>query len=301
MWIGAAECVKRIQRRISGDENVHWLPYAMKTYMSPALEGAGSTRPREQYRCLLLGSNEGHMERTLCESGFRGEIVATDIADKALARAREKAQALGLGNVTHLRRDLNHEFVDGSFDYVIAEGVLHHLADVEQCLRRIEASLRPDGVFVMVEYEGAVRFQLPDLQLRWINAALSVLPKALRPFAGDPEPQFPATPQENTRVYYPRASAKAVAAIDPSEALSGPAIKRLMPEIFDIVERQGYGGTLLAYMTGHFDFKRTNHDPFARTWLNVLMDIEDTVIRTGILDDDFVFYVVKRKARPAAG
>jgi hypothetical protein len=26
------------------------------------------------------------------------------------------------------------------------------------------------------------------------------------------------------------------------------------------------------------------------------MDIEDTVIRNGILDDDFVFYVAKRKS-----
>lgn len=299
LWIGSTECVKRIQQKISGDERVPWLQHVMNTYMAPALGRAESRRPRESYRCLLLGSNEGHMERTLGENGFRGEIVATDIAEKALARAKQQCDALGLTNVTHVRMDLNVDSIVGPFDFVIAEGVLHHLVNVEGCLRQVESALRDDGVFIMVEFEGAVRFQLPDLQLRWINAALNVLPKALRPFPGDPEPEFPATAPDNARVYHPRPTEESVIAVDPSEAISGPTVKRLVPEMFEIVERKGFGGTLVSYMAAQFDFKRANDDPFARAWLKVLMDIEDTVIRTGILDDDFVFYVVKR--RTAAG
>lgn len=295
MWIASTECLKRLQYKITGDESMHWLRYAMKRYMAPALGWTETRRPRDQYRCLLLGSNEGHMERTLCEQGFRGEIVATDIAEIALARAKQKCDALGLTNVTHVKKDLNVDSIDGPFDYVIAEGVLHHLVNVEHCIRQVESALTDDGQFIMVEFEGAVRFQLPDIQLRWINAALSVLPKALRPFPGDPEPRFPATPQENTRVYHPRPTEESVISIDPSEAISGPAVKRLLPEIFEIVERKGFGGTLLSYMTAHFDFKRANHDAFSRAWLKILMDIEDTVIRTGILEDDFVFYTVKRR------
>src|SRR6185295_14752082 len=249
MWIGSAECVKRIQQKISGDERMPWLQYVMNRYMAPALGRAESRRPRDSYRCLLLGSNEGHMERTLAENGFRGEIVATDIADKALARAKQKSDALGLTNVRHVRMDLNTDPIEGPFDFVIAEGVLHHLVNVERCLRQVESALRDDGVFVMVEFEGAVRFQLPDLQLRWINAALNVLPKALRPFPGDGEPEFPATAEENARVYQPRPSEQAIVEVDPSEAISGPLLKALVPEIFDIVERKGFGGTLLGYMT----------------------------------------------------
>jgi len=204
MWIGSTECVKRIQQKISGDERVPWLQYVMNTYMAPALGRAETRRPRESYRCLLLGSNEGHMERTLAENGFRGEIVATDIAEKALARARPKSDALGLTNIRHVQMDLNTDSIEGPFDFVIAEGVLHHLVNVERCLRQVDSALRDDGVFVMVEFEGAVRFQLPDLQLRWINAALNVLPKALRPFPQAPEPESPATGEENARVYHPR-------------------------------------------------------------------------------------------------
>ena len=299
MWIGSTECVKRIQQKISGDERVPWLQYVMNTYMAPALGRAETRRPRESYRCLLLGSNEGHMERTLAENGFRGEIVATDIAEKALARARQKSDALGLTHIRHVQMDLNRDSIEGPFDFVIAEGVLHHLVNVERCLRQVDSALRDDGVFVMVEFEGAVRFQLPDLQLRWINAALNVLPKALRPFPGDGEPEFPATAEENARVYQPRPPEQAIVEVDPSEAINGPLLKALVPEIFDIVERKGFGGTLLAYMTAHFDFKRANHDPFALNWLKVLLDVEDTLIRTRILDDDFVFYVVKRPSRDA--
>ena len=44
-------------------------------------------------------------------------------------------------------------------------------------------------------------------------------------------------------------------------------------------------------MTGHFDFARANHDPFADDWLRVLMGIEDLLIRQGVLADEFVFMV----------
>ena len=40
---------------------------------------------------------------------------------------------------------------------------------------------RPEGFLFAAEFEGPVRFQLSELQVSWINAALSILPKALRP------------------------------------------------------------------------------------------------------------------------
>jgi len=80
-------------------------------------------------------------------------------------------------------------------------------------------------------------------------------------------------------------------AFDPSEAIIGPRLPGAVEERFEIVERTGFGGTLLSYMTGHFDFARANHDPFADDWLRVLMGIEDTLVRHGVLADEFVFLV----------
>jgi SAM-dependent methyltransferase len=295
MWIGAKECTRTIQRKISGDENTHWLPYVIDKYILPAISNENGIKRRETYRCLLLGSNEGYMERLLCERGFRGDIVASDIADKALARARQKAESLGYTNVTYVKADLNTDAFEGEFDFILAEGVLHHIVNIQQCLEMLAARLAPDGKLIMVEFEGPVRFQLPEHQMRWINAALRVLPKALRPFPQDAAGYLPASDAENSRVYYVIPSEKSIADFDPSEAICGPELKRLVPQLFSIVERKGFGGTLLSYMTGHFDFKRANDDEFANSWLKVLIGIEDTLIANGILDDDFVFYVLEKR------
>ncbi|MEW6287170.1 MAG: class I SAM-dependent methyltransferase [Chloroflexota bacterium] len=297
MWLSADECIKNIQQKISGDPNLHWLPYVIEKYLAPAIGTVPSKKPKKEYRCLLLGSSEGHMERMLCERGFEGEIVASDIANKALMRAKQKIEALGYGNVTYVAADLNTDTFEGQFDFIIAEGVLHHIINIESCLKMLCSILKPDGYFILVEFEGPVRFQLPEHQVRWINAALSVLPKELRPFPPgkqEPEKHLPATPRENQMLYYVPPTEADVMAFDPSEAVSGPALKRLIPQMFEIIERKGFGGTLLSYMTGHFDFKRSNADEYARSWLRILIQIENTLIQNKILDDEFVFYVLRK-------
>lgn len=154
-----------------------------------------------------------------------------------------------------------------------------------------------NGILIAPEFVGPVRFQLPEEQVRWINASLNVLPKALRPFSGDPEGHLPGTPQDNARVYYVPPTEQSIIDIDPSEALSGPKLRELFPQIFDILEQKGFGGTLLSYMTGHFDFERANKDLIAQDWLEVLVKIEDTLIKTGILQDEFTFYIMGKKKK----
>src|SRR6202011_6241242 len=100
------------------------------------------------------------------------------------------------------------------------------------------------------------RFQLSELQTRWINAALRVLPRGLRPFPDKCDVHYPAADEDNRRVCYVTPPEDVLAAMDPSEALAGPELKSLLPRVFDVVERKGFGGTLLSYMTCHFDFKR---------------------------------------------
>ncbi|MBV9767928.1 MAG: class I SAM-dependent methyltransferase [Bryobacterales bacterium] len=282
MWLGTTSCQKNINRKISGSEDVGWLSYALERYVGV---------PRERCRCLLLGSGEGRVLEHLCRNGFTGEIVATDIADRALVRARDRLR--GYNNIRYVIADLNTDGFDGRFDLIVAEGVLHHIENLRVCLKRLNNVLAPDGVLIAVEFEGPFRFQLPDEQLRWINAALNVLPKGFRGgFAEDPEPTLPANILDMTRVFYPRASAESIEAFDPSEAISGHIMREALADRFRIIERKPFGGTLLSYMTAHFPFGQANENPVVDAWLRVLMSIEDTLTGTGVLPDEFVFYVL---------
>jgi len=297
MWLGAKECVTHINNKITG-EDIHWLNYIMKKYMAPAFNGKGKKKKKD-YKCLLLGSNEGWMERTLCEAGFEGGITASDIANKALKRAEEKLKALGYKNVKYVVADLNLYKFKEKYDFIIAEGVLHHIQNIEECLQMLKSILSDDGLLFMMEFEGPFRFQLSDKQVRWINAALNVLPKVLRPFPNVHFPNalneganYPATLCENSKVFYIHPFEEEIVKFDPSEAICGHKLKQLIHRNFKVIQRSGIGGTILSYITGHFDFQRTNTDKFANEWLKILISIEDTCINTGILDDDFVFYVL---------
>lgn len=293
LWLGSKPCRDHIYRAVSGNPDLHPLNYFIEKYIVPRGPAA-----LKSCRALLLGASEGYMERELCKAGFTGEIISTDIADVALQRARAKSQAEGFSNIRHVVQDLNEPFgstFGGEFDFIFAEGVLHHIANISQCLEECHRVLKPDGFMFALEFEGPFRFQLPDLQLQWINAALNAMPRGLRPLPDKHEPQFPASAKESSCIPVLVAKEEAIARMDPSEALTGPELKRLLPQVFNVVERTGFGGTLLSYMTCHFDFKRSNTDPYVARWLKVLMEIEHALIDTGILDDEFVFYVLKSR------
>src|SRR5262249_51989228 len=217
--------------------------------------------------------------RYLCEGGFVGPIVASDIADRALARAAEQARAAGYANIRHIQADLNtadlaSPHFGGPFDFVLAEGVLHHIGGTERCLRMLHESLPPDGCLAMVEYEGPVRFQMTERQTRWINAALATMPRWLRPLPPDEDQDLPISAEELANVYFIPPPEDLVAAADPTEAIAGVALKTLVPQVFEIVERRGYGGTLLQYIPDHFDFRRANQDPASERWLKLLIEME---------------------------
>lgn len=294
LWLGTKICIEHINQRITGDPQVHPFTY----YVNKFVMSRGHEAIRH-CRALLLGASEGNMERELCRRGFTGEIVATDIAANALARAKQQSDALGYHNIRHVVHDLNEPFDNkfgGAFDFIFAEGVLHHVQNVAVCLEGCRDLLKPDGYLFALEFEGPFRFQLSELQVRWINSVLNLLPRDLRPFADkDHRPEYPGSNQENSSIAYVCPPAAVIARIDPSEALTGPELKRLIPDMFAVVERAGFGGTLLSYMTNHFNFKRANIDPYAARWLKVLIELERTLIDTGILDDEFVSYILRKK------
>jgi len=153
--------------------------------------------------------------------------------------------------------------------------------------------MRPGAFLLAVEFEGPFRFQLSELQVRWINLALRLMPRPLRPVPRDDCGPFPAADAENLSILYAPPPPDAIAQFDPTEAYSGPALKWLLPQRFDVIERKGFGGILLSYMAAHFDFRRTNNDLFSRAWLKVLCEIENMLIATRILQDEFI-YVLRR-------
>ena len=56
----------------------------------------------------------------------------------------------------------------------------------------LQGRMRPGAFLFTVEFEGPFRFQLSELQVRWINLALRLMPRPLRPVPRDDRSPFPA-------------------------------------------------------------------------------------------------------------
>ncbi len=103
-------------------------------------------------RALDLGCGEGADAIWLAEDGWR--VVAVDVADNALERARAAAkQREVLSRIRFERHDLSTSFPDGRFDLVSAQ-FLHSPArlDREPVLRRAADAVAPGGRLLIVDH-----------------------------------------------------------------------------------------------------------------------------------------------------
>jgi SAM-dependent methyltransferase len=103
-------------------------------------------------RALDLGCGEGADSVWLAERGWT--VVAVDISDTALGRAREAASARGVADrIDFVQRDLSEGLPEGSFD-LISSQFLHSKVplDRETILASAAATLRPGGVLVIVDH-----------------------------------------------------------------------------------------------------------------------------------------------------
>ena len=122
-----------------------------------------------------LGTGTGSLLEALSKAvGPAGRVVAEDIQEDFLGRARENAGRTGLRNVEFvLGTDTDPRLEAGVADLVIVLDAYHHFDYPERMLAAIKRSLRPGGRLAIVEYHkkrGAMEAGDPDFALHHIRA-----------------------------------------------------------------------------------------------------------------------------------
>ena len=119
-------------------------------------------RERPVGRLLSLGCGGGGLERRVAKLRWAREIEGIDVSTGAVEQAEEATRAAGLGDQIEYRvADLDSVTLDkNSYDVVVAQMSVHHVAELEHLFDQVGRSLRPGGVFVLNEYVGPTRWQL---------------------------------------------------------------------------------------------------------------------------------------------
>ena len=115
-------------------------------------------RLEQGIRAADLGCGRGRALLCLADAFPRSTFVGYDLSQDAIAWACDRAQALGLDNVSFEARDLTTFDVDAvpeSFDLVTTFDAVHDQASPLALLRGIRRSLAPDGVYLMQDIDGS--------------------------------------------------------------------------------------------------------------------------------------------------
>ncbi len=104
---------------------------------------------RGKQRILEVGPGSGFNSRFMAEHS-RGEVFAADISEAAFTTFGNTRE---LSNVTVIRADLmDLPFPDEYFDFIVADGVLHHTPDTRRAVEALYRKLAPGGEFFFYVY-----------------------------------------------------------------------------------------------------------------------------------------------------
>jgi SAM-dependent methyltransferase len=118
--------------------------------MSPLARRVLASAPAEAL-ALEIGSGPGHVTGLLRRRGLR--VVALDQSVESLRRLRRRTDAPAV--VADCRR---LPFADGTFDLVLADGVLHHSARPRDAFREAVRVLAPGGTLFVRMYRAEGRY-----------------------------------------------------------------------------------------------------------------------------------------------
>jgi ubiquinone/menaquinone biosynthesis C-methylase UbiE len=113
-----------------------------------ALSWVDAMRLPVETQVLELGCGAGLASVALAERGFY--VHATDVVDAMMELAHERVQRAGLADRVRIERADAHElpFADGSFDLVMALGVLPWLHSPARAAQEMARVLRPGGFLI---------------------------------------------------------------------------------------------------------------------------------------------------------
>jgi SAM-dependent methyltransferase len=109
-------------------------------------------------RVLDIGCGTGQTTRQAARTARAGSALGVDVSAPAIERARELAQAEGLGNVTFQQADAQvHRFAPGRFDLAISRFGTMFFDDPAAAFANIRRALRPAGRLVMMVWQSHER------------------------------------------------------------------------------------------------------------------------------------------------
>lgn len=255
---------QQYENKYFGNEGWDWVEWVKRTLCPDRILERG----------LVLGCGLGDGLLDFQRRQVAARLHGVDLSAKAIECARASARAAGLSDVVTFEVGDFHTCAldEGAYDIVFMVMSLHHALDLDRAPEKVSAALRPGGIFVANEYIGPSRWQHTNLQLLWIKAFLTALPRALRRKADG-----------SVKGRIGRPTIQWMMETDPSEAAHSAAIPERLAHYFDVVHRIDYGGAIAVPVLDQIIGNFTQEDARAMAWFRAITWVDRVTWRWGIV------------------
>ncbi|MHC4220875.1 MAG: class I SAM-dependent methyltransferase [Planctomycetota bacterium] len=276
-WLDIPAVEQRVNRLISGDEQVDYYQYICDKYLENKQPLTG----------LSLACGTGLRELVWARSGKFKSIDAYDLSVPRIEYANKTAREKGFAEIINYRVSNAYEvqLSENSYDVVFGEMALHHFTPLKEIFRRINKALKPGGYFIVNEYVGPTRMQWPKRQLEIVNDVLHLLPKKYRI-------------KWDTGFVKDKVFSQSILRMllgDPSEGIESEKIRPLLQEIFEVAEIKEYGGAILQPLLSNIGHNFLSDDDETQRYLQLCFDAEDTFLNSKEIQSDFIIAVCAKK------
>lgn len=265
---------------VSGKRDYHYLLYFKDKYL-----------PKERkLRMASLGCGDGNLERNLIKFGYSYDLIdAFDINKNLLAFADREKEKLGYENLNYILMDLNNLSLEKSYyDLIIFFHSLHHVENLESVLEEVKASLKQEGILLVVDFVGPNRMQWKEEVIGIAQEMLDIIPEKYRLDLTAPPGEY----RYKTTIKKP--TVQEVVSFDPSEAVRSGDILDLLYREFRVIEEKPTGGTLIDLVFNQIAGNFNENDDIQRSLILSLQKTEELLLRSKVIKTHYVFLVAKK-------
>jgi 2-polyprenyl-3-methyl-5-hydroxy-6-metoxy-1,4-benzoquinol methylase len=105
---------------------------------------------------LDVGCGRGHALNLMARAFPASRFTGCDFSEEGIAAGQAEAAHLGLHNASFDYRDVASLSVTSEYDLITAFDAIHDQAQPAAVLQGIARALRPDGVFLMVDFTASI-------------------------------------------------------------------------------------------------------------------------------------------------
>ena len=144
----------RVIAPVMGYEGAAWLERPEREYEEQPSKAIAALGIKPGQVVADVGAGSGYYTVRLAERvGPTGQVFATDIQPERLDLLRARVKRARLDHVQFVRStETDPRLPEGRFDLILMVDVYHELARPQDVLRKLRASLKPDGRLVLIEF-----------------------------------------------------------------------------------------------------------------------------------------------------